>query len=68
MRKQLGTILVENGTCTPEQVETALDQQRALAARNHYKHLGAILLERGLITLRQLHRALERQNASEAAT
>lgn len=66
MRKPLGEILIETETCSQEQVEAALGEQRRLAARGHYRHLGAIMLEMEAISITHLHHALELQRLSDA--
>lgn len=53
---RLGEILVEQGALTPEQLESALEQQRSSGLR-----LGKILIGQGLLSERGLAVALSRQ-------
>lgn len=53
---RLGELLVEQGVLTPEQLETALAQQRSSGVR-----LGKILIGQGLLSERSLAVALSRQ-------
>ena len=57
-RALLGSILVEQGSITPEQLELALAEQRRL---NHTKRIGEILVSMRLLSENALLQALSRQ-------
>lgn len=57
-RALLGSILVEQGSITPEQLELALAEQRRL---NHTKRIGEILVSMRLLSDNALLQALSRQ-------
>ena len=57
----LGTLLVEEGTITAEQLEEALREKRSTPARR----LGEILVDQGLVTRAQIARMLARQHELE---
>jgi flagellar basal body P-ring protein FlgI/HPt (histidine-containing phosphotransfer) domain-containing protein len=60
--KQLGKILVEMGTVTPEDVAYAVQKQLEGDTRN----LGDILLERGLVKSQDLQAAVQAQQAAKS--
>ncbi|HJU46591.1 MAG TPA: GspE/PulE family protein [Gaiellaceae bacterium] len=57
----LGTLLVQDGTITAEQLERALSDKRAAPERR----LGEILVEHGVVTRAQLARVLAEQHGLE---
>lgn len=58
MAKRIGEILVEQGVITGDELDLALEAQRALPAK---RRLGAILMERGTATEDQIQAALAHQ-------
>ena len=63
---QFGTIAVRLGHATPDQIETALSEQRSrTAARNDHRRLGLIMVEMGMITSKQLSHILSRSKTDE---
>jgi type IV pilus assembly protein PilB len=57
----LGTLLVRDGSITPEQLEAALEEKRAAPT----KRLGEILVETGAVTRAQVARVLAEQHELE---
>ena len=57
-RRRLGEVLVEHGALTPEQLDEALEAQRAAQRERRRVRLGTIVVERGLATERQVAVAL----------
>ncbi|ATB34526.1 general secretion pathway protein GspE [Melittangium boletus] len=58
MRKKIGELLLESGAVNPEQIRTALGQQRS---RGHSQRLGSVIVTLGFASSTEVARALARQ-------
>jgi len=59
----LGQLLIEAGSATPEQIQSALAQQKEFAARNApVPRLGEILIDLGVVTFAKLQESVDRQS------
>jgi type IV pilus assembly protein PilB len=58
VRRRLGEVLVDHGAITDEQLDAALEAQRAAARDRRRVRLGALVVEMGLATDRQVAAAL----------
>jgi predicted RNA-binding Zn-ribbon protein involved in translation (DUF1610 family) len=59
----LGQLLIEAGSATPEQIHSALEQQKEFAARKApVPRLGEILIDLGVVTFAKLQESVDRQS------
>jgi type IV pilus assembly protein PilB len=58
VRRRLGEVLVEQGAITPEQLDEALDAQRAAQRQHRRVRLGTLVVELGYASERQIASAL----------
>ncbi|HEU5035105.1 MAG TPA: ATPase, T2SS/T4P/T4SS family [Mycobacteriales bacterium] len=58
VRRRLGEVLLEQGAITPEQLDAALEAQRAAARERRRVRLGAVVVELGFANDRQVAAAL----------